>query len=453
MATRKFLYVGADGQYVESVGSYETGDYISTSAGAADAGKPVVLDVAGQIDASMINSADVNHSLLTGLANDDHTQYILADGTRAFSGSQSMGGNSITSLGNPTLGTDAVNLQTMQSYLNGLKPKEAVRIATTVAGTLATSFANGSTIDGVAITTGDRILIKDQASALENGIYTVNASGAPTRATDFDSLSPIDEINGSYVAVQEGTANTGKSFVQQGTVATLGTDAINFVFFNAADTITASTGLVKVIDDIRLDVSSAGDGLGFTTGVLNVNVDNVTVETNADTLRVKAAGINDTHIDFGTGVNQVSASDLPILDANSYFTATNQEGVNDELFSLIGQQGVTYTVGTGGINKGDVAYISANDTVLPYSTLTNSHRGIGLALSTATAASTVKVLANDTILTGVLTAATSGTPYYWNGTSLVTSIPNGSGAYVWQAGVAKNATDLHVEVRLVKRNA
>lgn len=82
--------------------------------------------------------------------------------------------------------------------------KEPVRVATTAAGTLASSFENGDTVDGVVLATGDRILIKNQSTASENGIYTVNASGAPTRATDADSGA---ELLGATVAVTNGTAN------------------------------------------------------------------------------------------------------------------------------------------------------------------------------------------------------------------------------------------------------
>jgi len=82
--------------------------------------------------------------------------------------------------------------------------KAPVRVATTAAGTLASSFENGDTVDGVTLATGDRILIKDQSSASENGIYTVNASGAPTRATDADSAS---ELESATVAVNAGTVN------------------------------------------------------------------------------------------------------------------------------------------------------------------------------------------------------------------------------------------------------
>lgn len=84
----------------------------------------------------------------------------------------------------------------------GLSWKQAVRAATTVAGTLASSFENGDSIDGVTLATGDRILVKNQSSGSENGIYTVNASGAPTRSTDADAGS---ELVNATMYVSEGT--------------------------------------------------------------------------------------------------------------------------------------------------------------------------------------------------------------------------------------------------------
>lgn len=82
--------------------------------------------------------------------------------------------------------------------------KQAVRAATVTAGTLASSFENGDTIDGVVLATNDRILIKDQAAPAENGVYVVAASGAPTRATDADSST---ELVSAMVPVSEGTIN------------------------------------------------------------------------------------------------------------------------------------------------------------------------------------------------------------------------------------------------------
>lgn len=85
-----------------------------------------------------------------------------------------------------------------------------VRAASTANGTLATAFENGDTLDGVVLATGDRILLKNQSSGAENGIYVVNASGAPTRATDADSSA---ELVSAAVWVAEGTANADRLFV------------------------------------------------------------------------------------------------------------------------------------------------------------------------------------------------------------------------------------------------
>ncbi len=90
----------------------------------------------------------------------------------------------------------------VDNKLAGLSWKTAVRAATTANGTLASAFANGQTIDGVTLATGDRILIKNQTTGSQNGIYIVAASGAPTRATDADSGAEL--VNAS-VMVSEGT--------------------------------------------------------------------------------------------------------------------------------------------------------------------------------------------------------------------------------------------------------
>ena len=105
--------------------------------------------------------------------------------------------------------------------------KNSVRAATTTNGTLATAFENGDTIDGIVLATSDRILIKNQSAPAENGIYVVAASGAPTRATDFDEWT---EIVGAFVSVEAGTVNAGTQWLCNVVAGgTLGTTAINFV--------------------------------------------------------------------------------------------------------------------------------------------------------------------------------------------------------------------------------
>lgn len=116
-------------------------------------------------------------------------------------------------------------------YTNGV-PK--VRAATTAAITLATDLENADTIDGVTLATGDRVLVKDQASGAENGVYVVAATGAPTRATDADSSA---ELVNYACFVAEGTTNADK-FFQCTTNATITVDttALTFTEFTSGGT-------------------------------------------------------------------------------------------------------------------------------------------------------------------------------------------------------------------------
>jgi hypothetical protein len=104
--------------------------------------------------------------------------------------------------------------------------KEAVRVATTANGTLSTAYANGSAVDGVTLATNDRVLIKNQTTASENGIYTVNASGSPTRATDFNTTG-AEVANGAIIPIQFGTVNGGSTWQL---VTNGGTIGNSFVF-------------------------------------------------------------------------------------------------------------------------------------------------------------------------------------------------------------------------------
>lgn len=113
-----------------------------------------------------------------------------------------------------------------------------VDVATTANGTYATAFANGQTVDGVSITTGMLILLKNQTNGVENGLHKVAAAGAPTRVTAADYTSSRgnvsrwetgDDAAGQAVRVTSGTANAGKAFVQISEPGVVGTDALVFM--------------------------------------------------------------------------------------------------------------------------------------------------------------------------------------------------------------------------------
>ena len=131
--------------------------------------------------------------------------------------------------------------------------KNSGRASTTAPGTLASDFENGDTIDGVVLATGDRILIKDQASGVENGIYTVNASGAPTRATD---LNTGDSAASIAILIEEGTQNADAAFVCTTDAPNdiVGTDPLAFAVFSSSN-LCNSAG---VSGDIQLNDGSGG---------------------------------------------------------------------------------------------------------------------------------------------------------------------------------------------------
>ena len=230
-----------------------------------------------------VNLAEVNSS-------------IQQDGSRVFTADQSMGGNKLTNLAAPTVGSDAANKTYVDNAVEGVKPKEAVRVATTANITLSGT----QTIDGVAVVAGDRVLVKDQTAPEENGIYIV-AAGVWSRATDFDQLTPINEIKGSYVAVSQGTANAGQVWVCNSDPTTLGTDPITFVYFNSITTLNGGDGIT--ITGTTIDVDHDGQGLQFVSGQLVLELDGSTLSKSASGLKVGDAGISATQLADDSVIN------------------------------------------------------------------------------------------------------------------------------------------------------
>jgi hypothetical protein len=125
----------------------------------------------------------------------------------------------------------------IDNAINGIKWGESCRVATTANGTLSTAFANGQTVDGVTLVTGDRILLKNQSDDTENGVYTVNASGAPSRAGTGSDLA-----NHSFM-VTEGTINADTSWVCPEDSITFGVTSVSFNQNGAGTTPDATTSI------------------------------------------------------------------------------------------------------------------------------------------------------------------------------------------------------------------
>lgn len=173
----------------------------------------------------------------------------------------------IIGLADPSANTDAANKQYVDNVARGLSWKAPVRAATTTNGALATAYANGQSVDGVTLATGDRILLKNQTTGSENGIYTVNASGAPTRAPDADTNGEL--APGSSVSVTEGTTNADKVFmIISDSAITIGTTAQTWGQLSGGTTYTGGNGI-----NVAGSVISAVAGTGVVVNGTGINLD------------------------------------------------------------------------------------------------------------------------------------------------------------------------------------
>jgi len=259
--------------------------------------------------------------------------------------------NNITLNGTPSAGTDVTNVTfvntAIANAIAGLR-KGSVRAATTTAGTLGTSFANGQVIDGVTLATGNLILIKNQSSAAENGVYTVNASGAPTRATWMDAAS---EIDGVYVAVEDGTTLAGTLWITVSEVTTLGTDPITFTqiqtsgtidgsgatnkvaFWSDADTLTSDTNFHYASNQLAIGVSAPVTNTVITTRGFTVGSTSNYAFHHTNSAGSRRAAISDA----GQLTLENSIADTVIIDPNgltasgSYNISMNATGSSSAL--------------------------------------------------------------------------------------------------------------------------
>jgi len=240
-----------------------------------------------------------------------------------------MNSQKITGLATPTSDDDAATKSYVDGVAQGLSAKDSVRAATTVDGTLASAFANSQVIDGVTLATGDRILLKNQTSGSENGVYTVNASGTPTRSVDFDSNAEV--AKGAFIFVEEGTTNADAGFVltTDGSI-TLDTTSLAFTQFSGAGNITA------------------GDALEKSGNTLSVKVDDSSIEVSSDALRVKATGITSAMLAgsiANSKLNQLTTANKVAL------SSLDLDGGTDIGADLVDADLVVVDDGAGGTNR------------------------------------------------------------------------------------------------------
>jgi hypothetical protein len=177
------------------------------------------------------------------------------DQMAAPTGSVSLNSQTITNVADPVNAQDAATKGFVEATSQGLDVKGSCVAATTGNITISTALNNGDTLDGVTLSTNDRVLVKDQSTASQNGIYVVGSS--PARA---DDLAAGSDAAGMFTFVEQGTVNADNGFVctsNKGSAVT-GTNNLTFAQFSGAGQITAGDGLDKSGNTLSLDLKSNG---------------------------------------------------------------------------------------------------------------------------------------------------------------------------------------------------
>jgi hypothetical protein len=203
-------------------------------------------------DGSAAVTIAVDSTIATTSSSQTLTNKTLGSGT-ALSADLSAATYKVTGLGTPTNASDAATKAYVDGVAEGLHVHASVVAASTSNVALPTAPA---TLDGVSLSLNDRVLLKNQSTTSENGIYVV-INGDLARAADYNTAAEIDP--GDFVFVSGGTVNDNTGWVQTQTVTTLGTDPIVFSQFSGAGTYLAGNGLTLTGNTFSINTGTTVD--------------------------------------------------------------------------------------------------------------------------------------------------------------------------------------------------
>jgi hypothetical protein len=230
----------------------------------------------------------------------------------------SISGGSVTGLGEPSANSDASTKSYVDQAVAGLRTRTIAECASTANVVISSALEAGDVIDGVTLVAGDRVLLKDQSTATENGLYLAVASGAASRDPEHDTIA---ELSGGMVVVNQGTVNDNKIFLcTTDTDATLGSTSITYTVITPSNTGTVTS--VGVAD------SGAGE---FTVGSSPI--------TSSGTITLAINSIADTKLGTIGTANKVS------------LTALNIDGGSDIGADLTTSDLIIVDDGAGGTNR------------------------------------------------------------------------------------------------------
>lgn len=388
--------------------------------------------------------------------------------------------NKIVSLANPTAAQDAATKAYVDAVATGLTPKASVQAATAAVLSNTPTYSNGTAgvgatltagsngalvIDGYTVLLNQRVLVKNQASGFQNGIYTLTTlgtGGVPyvlTRATDADTCQPASNpkvTSGIHMFIEQGSTYSGQGWVLT-TIdpITLGTTALVFSQFSSIAAYSAGNGI-----DITGNVISAridGNALQFSGGVITLTLNGSTLNSSASGLKVSDLGITAAQIANAT----ITATQLAASVAGNGLT-----GGAGVALAVVADPDVTLAVSgsgvrlnayenyindnAGSINAAQIVYIKTNGNVdLASNTVASNAFQLGVVKAGPIASTNAgSIWTQEGVKIGGFSSLTVGAPVYVSNTAGgVTQTTSGftAGQFLYQVGYAISATTIRFE--------
>ena len=270
-----------------------------------DAKQPLdaqLTDIAGltPTDSNFIVGDGSNFTTETGAT--ARTSLGLGSVATQAANSIAITGGSITGMVAPSAGSDVANKTYVDELVAGLKTRIICRSATTANISLATDLQNGDTLDGVTLATDDRVLVKNQTTNTENGIYVVVASGTASRDPDFDTVA---ELAGQLTIIKEGTTNADTLWLCTTDSGTIGSATITFtqIFPSSGGTVTS----VAVADAGASEFTITGSPITG-SGTINLAIDSI------GAAKIANGTVSDTEFQY---INSLSSNAQDQLDTKA----------------------------------------------------------------------------------------------------------------------------------------
>jgi hypothetical protein len=349
-----------------------------------------------------------------------------------------------------------------------------IQEGSTYAGAGFTQTYSGFSQDGAAkkITVGESAVIFSQFSS--SGVFTAG-NGIDLNGTEFSlDIGGVTPVNvavagADWIAFSDTTdsdATKGRTFTNviadlniqtaitggttgnfvsrdaSGDIQDSGYSSSSFAPLSHSHATTDITGFAEAVEDI------AGAMVATPSATVTITYTDNGASAGTLSAAINAASITDAMIDW----TSVDATDISIVDTGNNF---NSATIEDAMIEVIA---TSYTVGTGGVTKGDLVYVSANNTVRAWLDITADQQVVGVAAATVSATGTVLVYHNQKVINALLSGAAFGTDYYWDGNAgsgvagWTATYPTRAGGYVYKAGVAKNATDAVIDIEFIAKN-